>query len=546
MSARNLLFLLPALVAVLGLSSCDSRRQVDKATEEGILLLGNKSEPTTMDPQLATWVSEGNIMRALFEGLVNDHPSEDGVSIPGAAVKWEPNEDFTVWTFHLRPRATWSDGVPVTAQDFVYSYKRMLSPAFAADYASMLYYIKGAEAYNKAEPGTVDFSTVGVTALNDLTLQVTLRSPIPFLPEITKHPTWFPVPRHVIEEYGEMTDRFTDWTKPGNLIGNGPFILKSRRLTQMVAVEKNPRYWDADTVSLNGIHFFPVINGYTEARMFRDGLLHKTYTLPAEAIEAAKKDMPDQLRIQPYIGTRFLRLNTNKKLLNNRDFRKALAYAIDRSLLVEKVTQAGEKPAFGMVPPFGTYETPVGVGFDPEKARDFLKKANVGERGNFPELTLITNNSETARRNAETYQGMWDKHLGLKVRIEQVDTGTHKSRERSGDYDISASGWIGDFLDPTTFLDMWRPGDGNNNTNWENPAYSDKLSAAELIADPAERINTLVQAEQVLMDDLPIIPIYWYTTKFLVDPALQNWNPLLLDHQPYKHVKLVPQDRRKN
>jgi len=432
-------------------------------------------------------------MRALFEGLCTDHPTKDGESLPGAATHWESNENFTVWTFHLRPRAVWSNGDPIIAQHFVYSYQRMLSPAFAADYASMLFYIKGAEDFNKGE--ITDFGLVGAKAKDELTLEITLRSPIPFLPELTKHTTWYPVNPRCVEKYGKMTDPYTDWTKPSNMVSNGPFIYKSRRLTQSVVLEKNPKYWDADSVTLNEIHFLPVTNGYTEARMFRDGLLHKTYTLPAEAIAAAKRDMPEKLKIQPYIGTRFLRLNTKSKFLSNPKVRLALAYAIDRKLLVEKVTQAGEKPAFGMVPPFGDYETPVGVGFDPEKARQYLKEAGLEDMGAFPELRFLTSNSDTARRNAETYQAMWEKHLGLSVRINQVDTGTHKSRERSGDYDISASGWIGDFLDPTTFLDMWKPGDGNNNTGWGPDNYVSFLEKAETTSDPLERLKTLQDAE---------------------------------------------------
>ena len=524
------------LISLCFLASCDGTRPVSEATEEGILLLGNGAEPKALDLQLIADVSSGNIARALFEGLVIDDVKEDSVARPGAAERWESNDDFTVWTFHLRPGTKWSDGVPVTSHDFLFAYQRMLEPAFAARYASMLYYIKGAEAFNKGE--TTDFSTVGLRAPDDLTLEVTLRSPIPFLPEITKHTTWYPVPKHCVLEHGKMTDRFTDWTKTENIVCNGPFVLKQRRVMHSVEVVKNPNYWDADTVRLKGINFYPVTNTYTESRMFFDGLLHKTDTLPAEIISLAKKDTPDLLHIDPYVGVRFIRCNTQHPLLKNKDFRMALAYSIDRKRLVETITQGGEVAAYGMVPPFGNYETPNSVNFDPDKAREYLKKANVGDLGSFPKLRFLTTSRDTARRNAEAFQAMWQETLGIGVRIEQLDWSTFQERERQGQYDLSAGGWIGDFLDPTTFLDMWRPGDGNNKTYWENPSYIDALTKAETTGDPVARMKVLEQAESVLMSDMPVIPTYWYSKKSLMSPDVRNWNPLLLNNQPFKHVYL--------
>lgn len=530
-----------ALIFALCLVSCKQERLVDRATRDGILILGNGAEPPTLEIQQITGVSGGNIVRALFEGLCTFHPSKDDVIEPGAAERWESNEDMTVWTFHLRPQAVWSDGVPVTAHDFVFSYRRMLEPKFAAKYSSMLYYIKGAEDFNKSKPGEVDFSTVGVKALDDYTLQVTLRASIN-LPEITKHTTWYPVPKHIVLKYGDIDEKYTGWTDPGNMVSNGAFTLKSRRLGHSIIVEKNPRYWDADSVELNEIQFLPISNAFTESRMFRDGLLHKTYRVPSEIVKLAREDNDPEFHLNPYLGVRFIRCNLESKYLGDRNLRLALSHAIDRDLITSTVTGGNEESAIGQIPPFGEYQSIERVSFDPKKAREFLDKAEIAELGDFPEITFLTTDSEGARRVAEVYQSMWREHLGLNIRIEAIEWGSYLERQSTGDYDLAAAGWIGDFLDPTTFLDMWRPGDGNNNTGWESQEYVDFLTKAENTGDAAQRLNLLAQAEAVLLHDAPVIPVYYYTTKFFLSDDVKGWNALLLDNQPYKHVSLDPSE----
>lgn len=527
----------PILLSLF-LASCHERTQVEQANEEGILILGNSNEPKGLDPHLVTGVLESNILQALFEGLCSLHPSEDGTALPGAAECWEANDDFTEWTFHLRPDGVWSDGEPLTAHDFAFAYERILTPKLAAKYASMLYFLDGAEAFNRGE--TDDFSTVGVEVVDDHTLHLRMRGPIPFLPEITKHYTWFPVPEHAVLRHGDMADRFTDWTKPGNLISNGPFTLKSWRVTHHIEVEKNPRYWDADTVTLQGVRFLPIGNTYTETRMFLDGQLHATYTLPAEMIGYARERMPEMLRQEPYVGTNFLRCNTARPPLDKPGVRRALALAIDRRALIDSVLQGGQEPATGITPPFGGYEPPGDIAFDPGKARELLAASGYESARGLPEIELLTTDRDTSRRIAEALQAMWKQHLGLEVRIIQREWTTYLRQQQEMDYDLASGGWIGDYLDPTTFLELWRKGDGNNNTGWSSQEFEDLLKKAELTTDPAERYRVLAQAERVIVGETPIIPIYWYTTNYLLRPEVKNWNPLLLNHHPYKFIRLEP------
>lgn len=634
------------------LVSCDSKTLVEQATEEKLLIMANSNEPKGLDPHVVSGVLESNILRALFEGLAVNHPSVDGKAEKGAggAIDWKTNDDSTVWTFYLNPEGKWSDGVPVTAHDYVFSYERMLDPDLAAKYADMLFYIQNAEVVNKDQrcfvllhkeenlpledkklrepPFTADDKTnvkdlsdkdfedlsdedrkrlfkgrgldalqpedlnfisanrnfvewpegfdeawqtkllaklkdyfkkhkegeidslndlypIGAKAIDDFTLEITLRGPIPFLPELTKHYTWFPVPRHVILKHGKKDKPYTPWTKPGNMVSNGPFRLKTWKITHYIQVERNPHYWDAKNVKLDGIRFMPIRSGYTEVRMFMDGLLHLTYTCPAEMIPYAREKVPDMLRQEAYVGTRFIRCNTRVKPLQNPKVTHALAAALDRRALIDNILQGGQQPAAGITPPFGTYKTPHVVSFDIEKAKRLLEEAGFPNGEGFPELKFLTTDRDVSRRMAEAYQAMWKENLGVNVRIEQREWTTYLQRQYDGDYELCAGGWIGDYLDPTTFLDMWTKGNGNNNTGWASEEYEAALKRAENTADPDKRFETLIEAEKVLLRDLPVLPIYWYTTNYLIRPEVKNWNPLLLNNHPYKYVDLVPVSKDK-
>ncbi|BDS05992.1 oligopeptide ABC transporter substrate-binding protein OppA [Oceaniferula spumae] len=535
-STVHALCLCALAVATSLLSSCDSETPVAKASKENILIVGNSAEPAGLDPQVVTGVIESNIIRALFEGLCVEDPEKDGNSLPGAAASWEPNEDFTVWTFHLQPEGKWSDGEPVTAEDFVFAYERILSPDFAAKYATMLYFIKGAEAFNKKE--TTDFSTVGVKAVDPLTLEVTTRAPIPFLPELTKHYTWFPVPKHIILKYGTIAEKHTAWTEPGKLVSNGAFKLAEWKFNYYVSVDRNEYYWDYDTVSLAGIRYLPIGNSYTEARMYFDEQIHVTYGLAPEMIDYSRDNYPESLRQEPYLGVNFVRCNVTQPGLKDARVRKALALAIDQQSIIDNVLKGGQLPAYGLVPPMGDYVTPKEITFDPAKAKQLLAEAGFPNGEGFPKISLLTTDKDVSKRLSEAYQDMWKKHLGINVAIKQQEWKTYLDSMHKLNYDMAIGGWIGDYPDPTTFLEMWRKDDGNNNTGWHSEDYEALLKKGELAPTPAARLTALAEAEQLFLDDMPVLPIYWYTTNYLLHPSVKGWHPLILNNHPFKFISI--------
>ncbi len=538
-SARHprLLALIIACAALL-LGGCSGETPVEQATRAGILIMGNASEPKGIDPHVVSGVLENNIVSSLFEGLVGGHPSEDGVALPGVAERWEANQDSSVWTFHLRKDAVWSDGHPLTAEDFLFSFERLLTPSLAADYSFMLYYIKGAEAFHTGK--STDFSTVGVTAPDAHTLVVQLNGPLPFLPEITKHYTWFPVPKHAVLRYGEIGEPFTAWTRPENLVCNGPFLLKSWRINDHVEVEKNPTYWDADTVTLNGIRFLPIINSYTEARMFRNGQLHVSYTLAPEMIGLSKKNLPENVRTQLYLGTYFARCNVDSPAFGDPKVRKAFSLAIDQRSIIDNVTLGNQQPASGLVPPFGDYPASTVVNFDPEKARALLAEAGFPNGEGLPDIEFLTTDQDSAKALSEALQAMWRKHLGVTVKIKQMEWTSYLATMFEQEYDLAAGGWIGDYLDPLTFLDMWMKDGGNNRTGWSNEKFETILKRASQTGDATERYQLLKQAEELFLSEQPILPIYWYTRNYLISKDVDGWDPLILDNHPYKFVRLNP------
>lgn len=515
-------------------------RRVDEATRQGRLILGNGSEPETLDPHLATGQPEHHLFSALFEGLVAPLPENPDANGPGAAARWEHSPDFVTWTFHLQPDGRWSDGRALTADDFAYAYERILTPALAADYASMLYPLQNAEEFNQGK--TADFSKVGVRVLDDHTLQFTLKGPTPYLPSMLKHYTWFPVPRHAIERAGKMTDRDTRWTRPGNLVGNGPFRLKEWRFTHSITVERNPHYWDAGFVKLNEITFIPIPNAGTEDRAFNDGQIHVTQTIPLDKVPLYRTTRKDEYHEDPLLSVYFYRCNVTRKPFDDRRVRKALALAIDRDSLINNVLRAGQKPALGFTPPGcgEGYATPEVLRFDPAEARRLLAEAGYPDGRGFPKFDILINTMESHRTIAEALMAMWKQHLNLPVTVLNQDWSVYLKSQRELDFGVCRAGWVGDYLDPFTFLGIWRTGDGNNNTGWSNPRYDDLLTKSGLEGDPVKRMAMLREAEELLLDEVPILPIYWYVHAYLLKPEVRGWRPSLLEHRCYKALELVP------
>src|SRR5579885_636817 len=404
--------LLCALVLLAVFAGCARRRAaVQQGNREQVLYRGLGYEISGLDPQLASGLSEYGVISALFEGLVAEDPT-DLHPVPGVAESWEISPDGLVYTFHLRGDAKWSNGDPVTAQDFVDSWRRALAPSLAAPDASMLYVVRGAEDFNRGRRG--NFSGVGVAAPDAHTLQVTLAQPTPQFPAMLCHPIWLPVHLRSIAAYGPPDARGNPWAQPGRLVGNGPFVLKSWQPGQEIVAEKSPHYWDAARVRLQAIHFFPFDSVDAAERAFRAGQLHLTDTLPVGKIDAYRHDSPQFLRTDPVLDTYFFRLNVRRPPLKDERVRRALSLAIDRQVIVDKILRGGQQPATSFTPPgLPGYTPPAAVTTDFAAARKLLAEAGYPGGKGLPPLELLYNTSENHRVVCEAVQEMWRRELGL-------------------------------------------------------------------------------------------------------------------------------------
>jgi len=530
----SIVLLTAALVVVTG---CGRKQPetVKPAANPKVLLFGNGTEPQDLDPQTVTGVAENKLINAFFEGLVSYGPNGSD-TVGGVAERWDISSDGLVYTFHLRANAKWSNGEPVTATDFAGSIQRALTPSLGADNAGMLFVLANAELWRRGELD--DFARVGVRAVDARTLELKLAHPAPYLLTLLSHPIWFPVYLPALEKAGGATKRDTNWTTPENFVGNGPFILKVNRRGEVLIAEKSPTYWDAATVRLNAIHFHPAADVDGEERAFRAGQLHITEALPVGKVESYRRDQPGVLRINPFLDTYFYRLNTSRPGLGDKRVRQALSLALDRRAIVEKIIRGGQQPALAFTPPgMDGYVPPEILKEDLAQAQQLLAEAGHPGGQGLPPIEITINTSGNHRVIAEAVQQMW-RRLGLQVEVNNMEMASLFAKRRALDYSVMRAEWAADFADPKSFLDVFRGGSNNNHTGWSNLAYDAALHSADRTPDPVARHELLRQAENVLLDELPIIPIYHFTTVRLVHPAVHGWYPLPLDRHPYKHVWL--------
>ena len=526
-----------ALGVAVVFSGCGdgSGRDVDRWLESQTLAIGNGSELQGLDPHIVTGVPENRVLQALCEGLLSYAP-DGGHPLPAAAESWDISADGLVYTFHIRSNGTWWNGDPVVAQDFVWSWERVLTPALGSQYPEMLFAVENAEAFYRGE--IEDFAAVGVKALSPSLLQVRLHQPTPYFLELLPHYSTFPVHAPTVLKHGAMTDRNSRWTRAENFVCNGPFTLAKWVLNDRIVAKRNPNYWGADDVRLNEIHYLPIDNLSTEEKAFRSGRLHITSTIPLESLPGYIEQAPPELRIEPYFGTYFYRFNTTRPPLNDVRVRRALAYAVDRELLVGRVTRGGEIVAQSFTPPgVQNYYSNTKVPFDPERARQLLADAGFADPADFPKLRLLYNTSEGHRKVAEAIQEMWRDHLGIQVELNNQDWKVYLERQRTMNYDIVRAGWIGDYPDPHTFLNIMVSERGNNNTGFANREF-DALIEESGHYTGQRRLELLQRAENILIDEMPLVPIYIYTSKALVHTDVKGYYPALLDNHPPKHMYL--------
>jgi oligopeptide transport system substrate-binding protein len=497
-----------------------------KLAKSQVLRFSNGSEPRELDPAKATGEIESNIIMNIFEGLT----SLDPVSlrpIPATAESWQVSPDGKTYTFKLRKNIKWSDGKPVTAGDFVYAWQRALDPKTAAEYAYILYYIKNGEPFNQGK--LKDAKKLGIAAKDPQTLVVTLENPTPYFPSLTAFYTYMPVPEHVVQK----AKNSSEWASEKTLVGNGPFKLTEWKLNKHIKVVKNDHYWDAAGVTLQEAFFYPIENQVTEERMFMAGELDLTNNVLNAKIPLYKKQIKSNpnafhpFKSGPMLGSGYFRFNVTAAPLNDKRVRKALALTVDRTMIAEKVLGAGEIPAQAFTPPgtAGYTAKPVlNTTVKPQDiaaAKKLLAEAGYPDGKGLPKIELLYNTSENHKKLVTAMQQMWKKNLGVEIGLVNEEWKVYLNSTQKMNYQIGRAGWTGDYNDPNTFLDMFVTDGGNNNTGWSSKEYDNLIKQATLTQDQNKRFEIFQKAESILLEDLPILPLYVYVNKNLASEKLK-------------------------
>lgn len=489
-------------------------------------IMSNGSEPT-LDPSLMTDVPSTNVGLGLFEGLMQYDPKTNmGVPALSDGMPKVSADGLTI-TFKIR-KALWSDGTAITADDFVYSMKRMLDPATGAEYAYMpAMVIKGAADFNE---GKGSWDAVGVKAVDKQTVVYTLKSPAPYAVDMFAHNSFWPVPKQAIEKYG------TDWTKPGKIVTNGPYTLKDWKPQEYVLLEKSTKYWDAKNVKIKSIKILASDNDSTNYNMFKNGEVDWMHGIAVSKIDEIKLRKDYQTSAQ--VGTYYYCINVTRKPVDNVLVRKALAGAIDKQTLVNKVTKGGQIPTDSWVPPMAGYTPQKGVGFNVEQARKNLAAAGYPDGKGFPTLTIVYNTNEGHKAIAEYIQQQWKQNLNIDVTLQNMEFKTFIDlRSKQHDFTICRHGWIGDYLDPNTMLDLFKTGSGNNDGLYANKDYDALIDKAAL-SKGSERMKILQQADAMFLTrDQAMIPIYHYANQDMIDTTKWGgWFATPLGFHPFKYM----------
>lgn len=495
---------------------------------ENVFRYSNGAEPERLDPSVMSGQPDGRVARAIFEGLTAADP-RTLAPIPGQAYRWELSEDGLIYTFHLRPGLVWNDGTPLGARDFVYTFLRVLRPQTASRYASFLYPVRNAEAYNKGM--LVDSTQVGLAAPDDSTFVVSLEHPTSYFIYLTAYYTCLPVPRHVIERWGDR------WTRLEHIVGNGPFVMTYHRQRDRFEFKKSTTYWNAAEVRLDRIIAYSVDDLNTCVNLYKAGVTdwNPSGYLPSQYVPYMRSF--SDYRAGRYQAVYFYSINTTRPPLDNPLVRRALNLSVDREAIARDLLKGSRDP-WGNFTPSGYpgYTHPPPLTYDPAKARECLAKAGFPGGKGMRKIAVLFNTSEDHRRIAEAIQEMWKRELGIDVELANQEWGSYLQATTSLQYDVARRSWIGDYLDPNTFLSIMVTGDGNNRTGWSDPTYDRLLRDASAEVDPARRLEMLSEAEGRMLDAGPVIPIYHYSTVELVKPYVRGLYPTPLDVHPLDKV----------
>ncbi len=489
--------------------------------EKQELVRNNGSEPSSLDPHKVESDVENNIISDLFEGLVSVSPT--GEIEPRLAEKWE-NKDNTVWTFHLRPGVTWSDGTAITAQDIVWSWQRLVSPLTASPYASYpgnMHIVNGAEiAQGKKAP-----ETLGVKALDDATLVVTLTQPNAAFLAMLAHPSLVPLDKVLISRYGDK------WTKPEHMVTSGPYKLSQWVVNERIVAERNPRYWDNAHTVINKATYLPISSEAADVNRYKAGEIDIVYTVPINQFAQLKKTMGDQLDVSPQLATYYYEFNTTRPPFNDSRVRRALNMALDKDIIAEKVLGQGQRPAWLISQPdIGGVElhNPEYANWPRDKriaeAKKLLSEAGYNESHPLV-FNLLYNTSESHQRIAIAASSMWKKNLGVEAKLQNQEWKTMLDTMHTHNFDAVRYAWIADYDDAATFLNNFRTGDSENTSQYSNPAYDEALRNAAKASDTMARGKFYQQAEDLLGQDVPAIPVYHYVRTHLVKPWVGGFTP---------------------
>jgi oligopeptide transport system substrate-binding protein len=496
------------------------------------LVIINGAEPESLDPGIATGQADGRVIRSLFEGLTRNDPVTGGAA-PALSERWDISPDGATYTFHLRSNAVWSTGEPITAEDVVYSWRRVLDPATAAEYAGQLFFVKNGEEYNTGK--ITDPALVGVRALDAHTLRVELTGPTAFFLDLCAFPTLAVVPRRAIERHGDR------WLLKPPVPTSGAYTLDHWRVHNKIRLRKNPRHWDAASVGCAVVDFISMDSPITALNLYETGqadIIWDKTLIPSELMDVLRR-RPD-CHTFDYLGTYFYRYNLTRKPFDDVRVRRALALAVDKRRLVEKITRGGEKPASHFTPR-GTanYDPPEGIGYDPEAARRLLAEAGFPGGKGFPRFQYLFNTSKVDQQLSVELQAMWARELGIHAELRNVEWKVYLAAQSALDYDLSRSSWIGDYNDPNTFLDMFMSNNGNNRTGWKSERYDRLIREGNAQGDLARRAAILREAELMLIrDELPVVPLYFYAgVNFFDTNRIEGIYFNLIDEHPVHAIR---------
>ena len=507
----------------------------NELAQEQVFRKNNGSDPGTLDPHRAEGVPASNVLRDLYEGLVSE--AANGDYIPGVAESWSISEDGKTYRFKIREEATWSNGDKVVAEDFVFSLRRSVDPKTLSNYSSMLYPIKNAR---DVVLGKLPTDMLSVSAENEKTLVIELEEPTPYFISLLTHSTTYPVHPPSVKEYG------TSFTRPENMISNGAFTLKDWRIQDYILLERNEKYWDNPSTTLSQVYYYPLDNPDASLRRYRANELDFTDTTPSEQLPWIKKNLKDELKITPYFGSYYYGFNNSKPpFKDNPELRMALSLAVNRTIITDIVLGAGQIPAFTFVPPVKQYQgkQPEWAKLTQEEreglARELFTKAGYSD-ANPLRIEIIYNTSENHKRVALAVTSMWKKVLGVETKLRNQEWKVFlETRRLQEETEVFRGGWIGDYDDPYTFSELLHSENEMNHSGYASEEYDALLRSASLRPAGKERTNDLLQAEQVMLKDMPVIPLYFYVSQHLIKPWVFGLEGNVMDHHYSKYVKIL-------